>query len=246
MWRQSLTVKQSLSCPEGAPIHVVLTEKVRYRKEQPVHARTVDPVFAFDREVIPSGTEVLGRISGFKSPSRLVRIRAVAGGNFTPIREPQLVFESLVLNDGETLPLQTEVNAGADTVVRFNAGAAEEKKGKIAAATELARQQIENKKRQVLDTIKSPGKMDRIKEALWSLAPWHPQYLTPGARFTAKLQAPLTFGEVGIDPTKLTELGDAAPRGCCGRGAIDQRARFAHGQPRRRGRSGYDASVAEP
>jgi hypothetical protein len=200
-----------LIVPEGAPIRVVLTEKVRYRKDQLVHARTVDPVFAFDREVIPSGTEVSGRISGFKSPSRLVRIYAIAGGNFTPIREPQLVFDSLVLDNGKKVPLQTEVNAGADTVVRFNSGASEEKKGRIAVATELARQQIEAKKRQVLDTIKSPGKMDRIKEGVWSLAPWHPQYLRTGARFTAKLQAPLAFGEAAIDGAKLTELGWQPP-----------------------------------
>ena len=116
----ALSLSTSLVVPEGAPSRVVVTDKLRFKRNQPVHARTVDPVFAFDREVIPSGTDVEGHISGFKSASRLVRVRAMLGGNFTPIREPQLAFDSLVLKDGKSIPIQTEVGVGADTVVRFN------------------------------------------------------------------------------------------------------------------------------
>src|SRR5579884_1095056 len=106
---------EPLVVPEGAPLRVVLTAKSRFKKNQPVHARTVDPVFSFDREVIPSGTEVAGHITGFKNGSRLVRIRAMFAGNFTPVREPLLAFDSLVFNDGKVIPIQTEVSVGADT-----------------------------------------------------------------------------------------------------------------------------------
>jgi hypothetical protein len=205
------TLTAPLVVPEGAPLRVVITNKLRFKKNQPVHARTVDPVFAFDREVVPSGSDVVGHITGFKNASRLVRMRAMLGGNFTPIREPQLAFDSLVLKNGQSIPIQTVVSAGADTVVRFSTNGKDEKKGKIATATEMARQQIETKKRAVLDTIKAPGKMDRVKEAMWSFAPWHPQYLPAGSRFNAKLLSPLPFGDATIPASQLTELGTQPP-----------------------------------
>jgi hypothetical protein len=131
----------------------------------------------------------------------------MAGGNFTPLREPEVTFDTLTMKDGTSIQIRTFVTPGADTVVRFNAGAAEKKKGKVASATEAARQQIEEKKHAVIDAIKGPGKMDRVKEAAWSYAPWHPQYLPATSRFNAKLQAPIDFGEVSVPSSQLSELG---------------------------------------
>src|SRR5215471_12122601 len=42
------SVTTSLVVPEGATLRVVLTDKLRFKKNQLVHARTVDPVFDFD------------------------------------------------------------------------------------------------------------------------------------------------------------------------------------------------------
>jgi hypothetical protein len=202
---------EQLSVDRGVPLRVVVTDKIRFKKNQPVHARIVEPVYAFDREVLPSGTEILGRISGFRNAPRWMRVTAMLGGNFTPLREPQLSFDSLVLKDGKSLPIQTAVSVGSDTVVRFAAGATEQKKGRVAAATEAARQQIEGRKRAVIDAIKAPGKMERVKEKLWSLAPWHPQYLPAGSRFNAKLLSPIEFGEASIASSELSELGSEPP-----------------------------------
>jgi hypothetical protein len=204
---EATDITQQLTVPEGAPLRVILTKKVRFKSNQPVQGKLVEPVYAFDREVLPAGTEITGHISGFKSAPRWVRITSMAGGNFTPLREPQLTFDTLTLKDGKSIPIRTFVTPGTDTVVRFSPGAAEQKKGKVATATETARQQIEAKKRAVIDAIKGPGKMDRVKEAVWSYAPWHPQYLPATGRFNAKLQAPIEFGELSVPPSQLAELG---------------------------------------
>src|SRR5579884_2452847 len=66
-------VIQHLVVPEGVPLHVILTGKVRFKRGEPVHGRLVEPVFAFDREVLPEGMQVAGHITGFSSASRLVR-----------------------------------------------------------------------------------------------------------------------------------------------------------------------------
>ena len=157
---------EQLVVDQGVPLRVIVTDKVRFKKNQPVRARLVEPIYAFDREVLPSGTEALGRISGFRNAPRWMRVTALLGGNFTPLREPELTFDRLVLKDGNSIPIQTAVSAGSDTVVRFSTNAKAERKGRIAAATEAARQQIEARKRAVIDAVKAPGKMDRVKEAL--------------------------------------------------------------------------------
>src|SRR5690242_4019136 len=79
---------ERLVVAEGSPLQIILTGKVRFKRNQPVKERVVQPVFAFDREVIPAGSEVIGHITGFKSGPRLVRITSMLGGNFTPVREP--------------------------------------------------------------------------------------------------------------------------------------------------------------
>src|SRR5215467_2389594 len=81
---------ERLTVPEGAPLRVILTQKLRFKMNQPVHAKIVEPVYAFDREVLPEGTEILGRITGFRAAPRWMRITSMLGGNFTPLREPQL------------------------------------------------------------------------------------------------------------------------------------------------------------
>jgi hypothetical protein len=202
---------ERLVVQEGGPLRVILTDRLRFKMNQPVHARIVEPVYAFDREVLPPGTELSGRITGFRNAPRWIRITTMLGGNFTPLREPELTFDTLMLKDGKSIPIRTKVSAGTDTVVRFNTGAAEQKKGRIATATEAARQQIETRKRAVINAIKAPGKMDRVKQALWSFAPWHPQYLPAASRFNAKLLSPIEFGDVSIASSELTELGSEPP-----------------------------------
>ena len=87
--------RERLIVPEGAPLRVILAEKLRFKKNQPVHGRIVEPVYAFDREVVPAGAEVSGHITGFKNAPRWMRITSMLGGNFTPLREPQLTFDTL-------------------------------------------------------------------------------------------------------------------------------------------------------
>src|SRR4030088_764125 len=53
-----------LTVPIGTPLKVDLDQEVRVRKVgQPVHGKTAEPVYAFDKLVVPAGTEVIGQIS---------------------------------------------------------------------------------------------------------------------------------------------------------------------------------------
>ena len=53
---------------EGTPLRVALDRRVVIKRVgQPIEAVLVDPVFAYDRIVIPAGTRVLGRMIGISA-----------------------------------------------------------------------------------------------------------------------------------------------------------------------------------
>ena len=54
----------ALTVAKGSPLQVALDQEVRVKKVgQLVHARIVEPVYAFDRIVVPVGSEIVGEIT---------------------------------------------------------------------------------------------------------------------------------------------------------------------------------------
>jgi hypothetical protein len=187
-----------------------MTEKLRFKLNEPVRAQVTEPIYAFDREVIPPGAEAAGRITGFRRPSRWIRGWAIMSGNFTPLREPQIEFDTIFLKDGTNLSMATDVTPGTGTVARFSDSKAPAK-GRVATAKDKVREQIELRKQAVINAVKAPGKMDRIKDALWSLLPYRPQSLPSGTYFTATLRSPLDFGMATLEASEPEEAGSQPP-----------------------------------
>lgn len=183
-----------LTVDKGFPLQVLLTEKLSFKENASVHARTTEPVYAFDREVIPAGTAVEGEITGFEKAGKWSRISAMLGGDFTPVREPQITFHTLVLPDGNRIPIETSVAPGTEKVVG-------------PGGSQLAESDLKNS---LAATTKKPGKA-RLKTWLWGLSPYHPQYLPVGTRLSATLLEPLDFGEAAFENGALDEVGSEPP-----------------------------------
>jgi hypothetical protein len=195
-----------LTVEPGTPLRVILTEKLHFRQNEPVHGKLVDPVYAFDREVVPPGAEVLGHINKLPGVPRRERLAAILGGDFTPLKDPHIEFDTLVLKDGKRIPLATTVTPGSSDAIRFDARK-HRKKGRVATAVQSARQQIDARKRAVIQEVKAPGKLQRLEDLVLARLPYHPQYFRPGTRFNADLRAPLQFGTVTLPPAELGEIG---------------------------------------
>ena len=196
---------------QGLPLPLILTNKLPYKQNAPITARLVEPVFAFDREVIPSGTEVLGRITGFQAAPRWRRVMAILSGDLTPLREPRMSFDAIVLKSGTRIPIQTSVVPGSDTLVRFDRSAPQRRKGRVASAAATAREEIGVRKRAVIAAVKTPGKMERLKDMAWGFAPYHPQSVPSGSRFKDTLLAPLEFGTATLEASRMNEIGSEPP-----------------------------------
>jgi hypothetical protein len=205
----------ALTAPKGTPLQVALDQELRVRKVgQPVHARVVEPVYAFDKVVVPVGTEVLGQVTGIEKLSKGKRTTAALDADFTPSRKVEMEFSELVMNDGKHIPMRTSVTPGSGQVLQFTS-AKEKKKTikdvaseKTSEAKRQARQEWDNAMKQ----LKTPGKMHRLVRFAQSQLPVHPQYIPAGSVYFAELNDPINFGSE-ILPQQALSIGGPLPPG---------------------------------
>jgi hypothetical protein len=211
-----------LTVPTGTPLKVALDQEVRVQKVgQPVHGKIVDPVYAFDKLVVPAGTEVVGKISAIDRVPKKGRIVAAMNGEFSPSRQVHVDFSELVLADGWHVPLQTDVSPGSGGVLQFVPASVKEKQeGKKDQTRNAVSRKIGEAKKEVMrqwDAAKKhlhePGKMHRVERFAVAQLPYHPQFMDPGTSFNADLRRPLDFGAEPLTPAVLENIGTPLPSG---------------------------------
>jgi hypothetical protein len=173
-----------LTLDKGFPLKIALTERVRSKINEPVHGKILEPVYAFDREVIPAGTEILGKVTALRSVGKWKRITSMLGGDFTPLHNPEITFDTLVLQDGKQISLEASAVSRGNLLVRF-------KNGRSRAYTSGTQQPP----RELVHTM------------LWSLSPYHPQFVPTGATYKVTLAEPLEFGNIVIGSNVLNAIG---------------------------------------
>ena len=101
-------------------MQVALDKEIRIRKVgQLLPGHLVEPIYAFDKLVIPVGTEVSGQITSIASISPGKRTLAALDADFTPTRAIEVTFNELILPDGIHLHIQTAVTPGSGQTIRF-------------------------------------------------------------------------------------------------------------------------------
>jgi type IV secretory pathway VirB10-like protein len=203
-----------LTVQAGVPLHVALVKAVPIKLTGiPVQGRLVQPVYVFDKLVIPAGTTVLGTVSQVVPISHKRRALDIANGDFTPHRTAQLSFDTLVLKDGTKLPISTAVSKGVPDVIHLSAGRKGKKKGRVTQAVAEARQEAKAREQQAIAEVKAPGKMKRIEAALAAELPYHRQSFAAGTQFTAELKSPLELGHETRTLKDLADVGGEIPPG---------------------------------
>lgn len=206
--------------PSGVPLRLYLTRRISKRPGAPAEAKLIEPVYAFDREVIPAGTTVLGKVSKVESVSTWARIRTAIGGDFTPIHIAQVQFTTLALPDGRKIAVDTLETPGLNTL--YSPPPPPKKKASqtsTGGAPGTARQkakgqidaQIAERKAQVYGALHGPNRKERLYDLAMSKLPYHPQYVRAGTRFDAELRAPLAFGSETVPPGALATMGTQPP-----------------------------------
>jgi hypothetical protein len=202
----------------GRPIHVTLDRRTTVKRVgQPVTATLAEPVFVYDRVVIPKGARVTGHIERLDPPSRRIHVRALLGGDFSPHNRIVLAFDSIVLSDGRELPIATIVRATIARPTRqvtTASGSSSDEKGEAHGAIRTrigeATTEAKTRARKTVDIIKQPGRLQRLKAAAIDLLPYHPQFLDAGTMYAAELVSPL---DVGAPGEPLSPIAGSAPPG---------------------------------
>lgn len=206
----------ALTVPKGTPVQVVLNEEVRIKKVgQAIRGRVAEPVYAFDKLVIPAGAEVSGEITQIESVSRGKRTSAALDADFTPARKVDVEFNGLTLPDGTRIPIRTIVSRDSGQTIQF-VTSPQEKKGIRDAAAERTREAKKQAKQEwghALKQVRDPGKIHRLEHFAVEEMPVHPQYIEAGTAYFAELQEPLDFGSEPLTPQMPSALGATPPDG---------------------------------
>ncbi len=227
--RQVMTTAPLVTVPmnvsAGTPIKVALDSEVRVETVgQLIHGKTTEPVYAFDKLLIPAGTAVNGKIVAIDGVPKMVRVKNALNANFSPVRNVRLHFDELVMADGHHVPIQTVASPAPNEILQFvSASDKGEKKRKPAetASSEVSEakheikrqlnkqvnQRWSNLKRQVREPVKT------VKNYAIAQSPVHRQYLHAGTSFNADLLQPLDFGTEAVKPEALTSVGAPPPSG---------------------------------
>lgn len=209
----------ALTVAKGAPLQVALDEEVRLRNVgQPVHARIVEPVYAFDHIVVPVGSEIIGEVTKIEPVSGGRRTLDALNADFTPVRKVEVGFHELVLPDGRRFPLHTSVAPGSGQVIELVTAANEKaKKNNVkdmaSEKTKEAKQQAHEEWDNAMKQLKTPGKIRRLERYGEAQLPVHRQYIPAGTVYFAELQDPLDFGSEVMTVPMASSIGTALPEG---------------------------------
>jgi hypothetical protein len=194
----------TLTVAAGRPVDVVVDARmVPKHVGQPITGVLVQPIYSYDRVVVPAGTKVTGHVTAIEGPSKSERIRALLNGDLTPQRRVTLEFDELALPTGATIPIHTAIRSEIPRATRTHAPDAGEAgdagHGPVAQAKSQAKAAITDAKqrgRDVLAEITRPGRTARLKDEVLQRLPYHPQIIQAGTGYHAELLAPLDFGVV--------------------------------------------------
>jgi len=208
----------TLTVPKGTALQVMVDKEVKIGKVgQPIHGRTAEPVYAFDKLVVPVGCEVTGKITEIHDVSNGKRTLEALDADFTPARKIEVEFDTILRGDGTQIPIQTVVTPGSGQVIEFvTAADQDQKKSAKDAASEKTREAKAEAKREWDDAmaqVETPDKVHRIKRYAIAQLPIHPQYIEAGTVYFAELESPLEFGTEPLTPEMAKSIGSPPPAG---------------------------------
>ncbi len=213
---QEPSLNVPLTVPAGTPLRLYLTKRIPRRLNAPVEAKMLAPLFAFDREVVPAGTQVFGTVTGLRAVPRGERTKAVMSGDFTPLHLAEVRFTSMRLPDGPEIAIDTVESAELPSVfpskppkTRKHSEQAQND-GIASNGKQIVKDQIDARVsavKSIPDVMRGPDKKDKLEDFLWAKLPYHPQFVRARTRFDAELRGSLDFGSATVSQESLTLLG---------------------------------------
>src|SRR5262245_52846137 len=182
-----------LTVAAGTPLRIALDRAVTiHQVGQTVTGVLIEPVYAYDRIVLPAGTRAIGHIARLEHAHGAAGARQVATGQLTPPPVVFVQFDRLEPPSGPACEIRTVPGVGIDTVVMKVAPPADRDPGVVARTRDAAIHEAQH----TIDLVTAPGKMERLKDAAMGTLPWHPNRLRTRTVYVAPLATAVRFDTV--------------------------------------------------
>jgi len=219
--------------PARVPLRVALERRVKIKRVgEPIQGRLVEPIYVFDRMVLPADSVLEGHVAEIGGVPFFRRFAALMSGNLFPKRDVRAQFDALVLKDGSRLSLSTALALGTAHTARVAQGKQPSKRASTSPGS-----QTDPDTGAAALAFHTPGTWRCLEAYMLNMFPYHPQAWSPGTLFTLELQTPVTI-----------PLPSSAPPALPGTESSELRARLVTGLTSATARAGspVEAVVTRP
>ncbi len=184
------TEQPPVTIAAGVPLRIALEGRVKIKRVgEAIRGRLIEPIYVFDRMVLPAGTLVEGHVAAIGGVPFRRRFTALMAGNLTPRRDVRAQFDGLVLKDGSRLFVHTALAGGTAHTARV--AKPRKQPSEPAAAFPAGHDAPPDTDPVVALAFKAPGKWRCLEAYMLNMFPYHPQTWSAGTLFTTELEAPL-------------------------------------------------------
>ena len=206
--------------PVGLPLRVEIVHRYALRLGNTVEGKLIEPVYVGDHIVLPTGARVFGRVSRRVPVSKSDRTWALLNGDFTPLKKPEVVFNSI------EVPAATKATTSQRYVISAHGIERTAKVVKMAAKPkkeptkwQQAKGVVKLGESKVGEVVHHPAKREVAERFIYGQLPYHPQEIWTGTQFDAELTAPVTLS----DPITRPPLPILPAKGSVPAGLIEAR-----------------------
>jgi len=176
-------VAQTITIQSGVPLHIRVTRTTDLRVGAPVEGLLTEPVYVYDRLVLPGALHIRGTVSAVIPAERKLRTQALLNGDVTPLHDPVVNFNSIQMGEQE-IAISSQAFARSTQLVNFVPA------GPRPSLMHQAKAMVADRIQSARTALFGPGKKDRALRLLYGQLPYHPQRIWVDTQFIADLNAP--------------------------------------------------------
>src|SRR5437868_10024403 len=206
-------VQIPLVVPAGTPLRLEV-EQTTFPKRigDAIRARLTESICAFDQEVIPAGTEVIGHVTSFNRDAKGLRAKKMLSGNFGSFRHAQIQFDTVLQRDRKPMTILASTESGGSRVVEMRASSAGNSRHGVHGLVDRGKQEARTQIKGARAFLANPRKFEMLRDAALSHSPYQPLAIGSRAGFVATLTTPENFGSESIPAAQISQLGKVAPQ----------------------------------
>jgi hypothetical protein len=204
---------QKITIPSDLPLHVRVTHTAKLSFGAPVEGVLTEPVYVYDRIVLPKDSPIYGVVQGFAPVDHKLRTQAILDGDLTPLHDPVVNFNKIHLQDFD-VSINSHATVRNTQLVRFTTSSTR------PSLFQKSKQMVQERVHSTRDELFAPGKKDRALKLFYSQLPYHPQRIWEGTQFIANLT------DVAVVPVSAQPRASVVPASFQTPSSIDVSARL--------------------